>query len=134
MDTVLELVGSIGKENLTTQGKKRLNAYNQLVNRKKNLEKAFKEADEDAKANAEEELDELNDYYNEYRKDFINFLQDEKKDLADKAKAKKDKEAQEQNPDDPSKKDDKNNSVGLWTAVGLSVITLGAYAFFKNRN
>ena len=91
MDTILTLEGEIGRENLSTQGKKRISTYHSLKKRVANLEKAYKGADEKEKDSYEQELDEASEYFNNYSKATMDFLQDELDDIKAKQKAKEEK-------------------------------------------
>jgi len=91
MDTILTLEGEIGRENLSTQGKKRITTYHNLKKQVSNLEKAYQGADEKEKENYGDELDNATDYLNNFRKSTIDFLQDELDDLKAKKKAKEEK-------------------------------------------
>lgn len=91
MDTILTLEGEIGRENLSTQGKKRITTYHNLKKQVANLEKAYQGADEKEKENYGSELDSATDYLNNFRKATIDFLQDELDDLKAKQKAKEEK-------------------------------------------
>jgi hypothetical protein len=68
MDTILTLEGEIGRENLSTQGKKKISTYHSLKKQVANLEKAYKGADQDEKDSYEQELDEASEYFNNYSK------------------------------------------------------------------
>jgi len=91
MDTILTLEGEIGRENLSTQGKKRITTYHNLNKQVGNLEKAYQGADEKEKDNYGQELDNATEYLNNFRKSTIDFLQDELDDLKAKKKAKEEK-------------------------------------------
>lgn len=91
MDTILTLEGEIGRENLSTQGKKRITTYHNLKKQVSNLEKAYQGADEKEKENYGDELDNATEYLNNFRKSTIDFLQDELDDLKAKKKAKEEK-------------------------------------------
>jgi uncharacterized protein YhaN len=91
MDTILTLEGEIGRENLSTQGKKRITTYHNLKKQVSNLEKAYQGADEKEKDNYGDELDNATEYLNNFRKSTIDFLQDELDDLKAKKKAKEEK-------------------------------------------
>lgn len=91
MDTILTLEGEIGRENLSTQGKKRISTYHGLKKQVASLERAYQGAEDDEKDNYANELDEATEYLNNFRKATIDFLQDELDDLKAKQKAKEEK-------------------------------------------
>lgn len=91
MDTILTLEGEIGRENLSTQGKKRISTYHSLKKQVASLERAYQGAEEDEKDNYANELDEATEYLTNFRKATIDFLQDELDDLKAKKKAKEEK-------------------------------------------
>lgn len=91
MDTILTLEGEIGRENLSTQGKKRISTYHGLKKQVENLEKAYQGAEENEKDSYANELDDATDYLTNFRKSTIDFLQDELDDLKAKQKAKEEK-------------------------------------------
>ena len=81
MDTILTLEGEIGRENLSTQGKKRISTYHGLKKQVENLEKAYQGAEENEKDNYADELDDATEYLTNFRKSTIDFLQDELDDI-----------------------------------------------------
>ena len=91
MDTILTLEGEIGRENLSTQGKKRISTYHGLKKQVASLERAYQGAEDDEKDNYADELDEATEYLNNFRKATIDFLQDELDDFKAKQKAKEEK-------------------------------------------
>ena len=91
MDTILTLEGEIGRENLSTQGKKRISTYHSLKKQVASLERAYQGAEDDEKDNYADELDDATEYLNNFRKATIDFLQDELDDLKAKQKAKEEK-------------------------------------------
>ena len=159
MDTILTLEGEIGRENLSTQGKKRISTYHSLKKQVASLERAYQGAEDDEKDNYANELDEATEYLNNFRKATIDFLQDElddlkakqkakeeklrlKKEREDKAKAEeKKKEESNDNPTDinnlakPSKEDDKKSGgiTGILFGGLVLVATLGAVNYFRNK-
>ena len=158
MDTILTLEGEIGRENLSTQGKKRISTYHSLKKQVASLERAYQGAEEDEKDNYANELDEATEYLTNFRKATIDFLQDELDDIKAKQKAKEEKlrlqnegkqkeEAEKSkkknnaNPTDidnlakPSEEDDKKSSgvTGILFGGLVLVATLGAVNYFRNR-
>ena len=161
MDTILTLEGEIGRENLSTQGKKRISTYHSLKKQVASLERAYQGAEDDEKDNYANELDKATEYLNNFRKATIDFLQDELDDLKAKQKAKeeklrlkkereekaeaeaeaKKKEESNDNPTDidnlakPSKEDDKKSGgvTGILFGGLVLVATLGAVNYFRNR-
>jgi len=159
MDTILTLEGEIGRENLSTQGKKRISTYHSLKKQVASLERAYQGAEDDEKDNYADELDDATEYLNNFRKATIDFLQDElddlkakqkakeeklrlKKEREDKAKAEeKKKEESNDNPTDidnlakPSKEDDKKSGgiTGILFGGLVLVATLGAVNYFRNK-
>ena len=105
MDTILTLEGEIGRENLSTQGKKRITTYHNLKKQVGNLEKAYQGADETEKDNYGNELDNATDYLTNFRKSTIDFLQDELDDLKAKQKAKEEKARLKAEREEKSKAD-----------------------------
>ena len=105
MDTILTLEGEIGRENLSTQGKKRITTYHNLKKQVSNLEKAYQGADEKEKENYGDELDNATEYLNNFRKSTIDFLQDELDDLKAKKKAKEEKLRLKKEREDKAKAD-----------------------------
>ena len=103
MDTILTLEGEIGRENLSTQGKKRITTYHQLKKQVSSLEKAYQGADEKEKENYASELDSATEYLNNFRKATIDFLQDELDDLKAKQKAKEEKAKLKQEREEKAK-------------------------------
>jgi len=91
MDTILTLEGEIGRENLSTQGKKRISTYHGLKKQVASLERAYQGAEDDEKDNYANELDDATEYLNNFRKATIDFLQDELDDLKSNQKAKEEK-------------------------------------------
>lgn len=91
-DTVLTLEGKIGRENLSTQAKKRISSYNSLKSSILDLENAYKTAPPREKSNYEIELDKANDLFHVTNKETISFLQDELEDLIEKRNVKAAKE------------------------------------------
>ena len=91
MDTILTLEGEIGRENLSTQGKKRISTYHSLKKQVASLERAYQGAEDDEKDNYADELDDATEYLNNFRKATIDFLQDELDDLKANQKAKEEK-------------------------------------------
>ena len=91
MDTILTLEGEIGRENLSTQGKKRISTYHSLKKQVASLERAYQGAEDDEKDNYADELDEATEYLNNFRKATIDFLQDELDDIKSNQKAKEEK-------------------------------------------
>ena len=162
MDTILTLEGEIGRENLSTQGKKRISTYHSLKKQVASLERAYQGAEDDEKDNYANELDKATEYLNNFRKATIDFLQDELDDLKAKqkakeeklrlkkereekaeaeAKAEKNKQKEDANPTDinnlakPSQEDDKKSSgvTGILFGGLVLVATLGAVNYFRNR-
>ncbi len=103
MDTILTLEGEIGRENLSTQGKKRITTYHQLNKQVSSLEKAYQGADEKEKENYASELDSATEYLTNFRKATIDFLQDELDDLKAKQKAKEEKAKLKQEREEKAK-------------------------------
>jgi hypothetical protein len=91
MDTILTLEGDIGRENLSTQGKKRISTYHSLKKQVASLERAYQGAEDDEKDDYAHELDEATEYLNNFRKATIDFLQDELDDIKSNQKAKEEK-------------------------------------------
>jgi len=159
MDTILTLEGEIGRENLSTQGKKRISTYHGLKKQVENLEKAYQGAEEDEKDNYANELDDATEYLTNFRKSTIDFLQDELDDLKAKQKAKeekvrlkkereekaeaeaKKKEESNANPTDidnlakkPKEDEKKGGSItGVLFGGLVLVATLGAVNYFRNK-
>ena len=157
MDTILTLEGEIGRENLSTQGKKRISTYHGLKKQLANLEKAYKGADEKEKDSYEQELDNASEYFNNYSKATMDFLQDELDDIKAKQKAKeeklrlkkeredkeqavideKSKQVADENLAKPDAKDEEKKSSGVTGILfgGLVLVaTLGAVNYFRNKD
>lgn len=91
MDTILTLEGEIGRENLSTQGKKRISTYHGLKKQVASLERAYQGAEDDEKHNYADELDGATEYLTNFRKSTIDFLQDELDDIKSNQKAEEEK-------------------------------------------
>lgn len=157
MDTILTLEGQIGKDNLSTQAKKRISTYHGLKKQVQALERAYKDADENDKESTEEELDEAKAVFDKFNKATISFLQDELSDFtekaeakakADKEKADKKKDAQEKADKEKADKekadkeknasgDDKDKPMNVTGFIigGLVLIaSFGAVNYWRNKN
>ena len=157
MDTILTLEGQIGRDNLSTQAKKRITTYHNLKNQVKALERTYKDANEDEKESCEEELDSANEYFEKFKKATIDFLQDELEDFkasqqskedkikADKIKADKEKadklkkenvnaDGTVDNTDDKDKDEKPMNITGFLIGGLVLVASFGAINYWKNRN
>jgi hypothetical protein len=145
MDTILTLEGEIGRDNLSTQGKKRITTYHNLKKQVANLQNAYNGAEEEEKKLYLEELEEATEYLEDYSQATINFLQDELDDLKatrkaieEKEKLKKERE-QKQNDgnkaDEPEKDgDEKKSGITGFIFAGLVLVaTVGAVNYFRNK-
>ena len=92
MDTIIMLEGEIGRENLSTQAKKRIKAYNRLKAQVSKIKTAYENADKEDEKNYEGQLKEATDNLNDFYLDTESFLKDE---LADFSQKKAEKEAKE---------------------------------------
>ena len=86
MDTIVLLEGEIGRENLSTQAKKRISNYNGIKDKVANIQKAFNNAKEEDKESYNEELSQANEYLDEYSEETELFLKDELADFTEKQK------------------------------------------------
>lgn len=146
MDTILTLEGEIGRENLSTQAKKRISTYHNLKKQVANLQNAYNGALEEEKQSYLDELEEATEYLENYSEATINFLQDElddlkvtKKAIEERERLKKEKEQKqtnENNDPDKSKKDEEGKKIGVTGILfaGLVLVaSFGAVNYFRNK-